>query len=94
MRAWFVFFILISCGQVPETVSYRGVEVVYHEEPATAEDYSYEFSTLKCTTGVQSFDTFIKACEGLKNHKLNNDCAKSKRENLFLSEQCPGSFET
>ena len=64
----------------------------YAIEPAVEEDYTYEFTTYKCTTGEQAFETLTEACEGLKDSELNNDCAESQRQELFESAQCSGSF--
>lgn len=61
-------------------------------EPAQAEMYSYEFYGSKCSTELQSFETFERACEALKNDELNNNCANNKREELFISSACEGSF--
>lgn len=88
-----LLILFISCGKNLETVNQRGKEVVLNIDPAQAEDYSYEFSTLKCTTGIQSFDTFVAACNGLKDDALNDNCAQAKRQQLFESENCPGSFD-
>lgn len=86
-----VLFLFISCGKDGITIP-KKVVTVYKVEPAVAEDYSYEFTKAKCTTDKQNFGTFILACDGLKNHVLNNECAEDKREELFINSECPGDF--
>ena len=87
-------FIIVSCGRAPGFVTQREEAAILQIDPAQAENYSYEFSTTKCSTGIHGFDTFTKACEALKDHTLNNECAENQREELFISEQCPGEFSS
>lgn len=87
-----IFFTLfISCGKDGSLIPQRE-ETIYKVEPAETEDYTYEFAKRKCTTGKHSFDTFVKACEGLKDTAKNNDCAEEEREELFQTANCPGTF--
>jgi hypothetical protein len=91
-----IFFLLviinlISCGKDSPLTPGRS-ETIYKVEPAQAEDYSYEFTKRDCTTGVQAFQTLIQACDGLRNNDLNNECAKEKREELFVNSKCSGDF--
>lgn len=81
----------MSCGKDGSFVPTQQ-ETIYKVEPAKQEGYSYEFTKRKCTTGKQEFETFIKACNGLKNESLNNECAAESREELFETSQCPGNF--
>jgi hypothetical protein len=60
--------------------------------PATSEDFTYQFSGSRCTTGAQASATFEGICTILKDDEINQGCAQSKREELFISAQCPGSF--
>ena len=75
--------VFVSCGK-PETT--------YVVRPASAEEYKYELKSSSCSTGVQSFATLQQTCEGLKNDQLNNFCAKSEREALFINHNCVGNF--
>lgn len=92
MRFLVILSIFISCGQAPGFISQRQEAEALSIEPAQAEDYAYEFSTTKCSTGFHSFDTFAKACNALRDDNLNDHCAEDQREELFLSELCPGEF--
>jgi hypothetical protein len=82
----------ISCGKDGQFVANK--EVVYTIKPANPEQYEYEFRVDGCTTGIQKFDTFLKACEGLKDSELNNECAEASREDLFTKSICPGQFKS
>lgn len=94
LRLCFLIIIFSSCGKDHNPLkAVTKQDVQYRVEPALNEAYSYEFTTLKCTTGEQSFNTFLKACNGLKDDEKNNSCAEAKREQLFISEECPGSFK-
>lgn len=86
-----LLIIVSSCGKQDSLWPSKVIETA-SVEPAIAELYSYEFRGSKCTTNVQSFETFNKACAGLRDNELNNNCAANKREELFLNENCPGSF--
>ena len=77
--------VLVSCGKP---------EVTYVVKPAEAEQYSYELKNRSCTTGEQSFSTLAKTCEGLMDDKLNNDCARDEREELFESHDCVTIFSS
>ena len=92
MKKLVLIIFLASCGRAPGFMTQREEAALLNVDPAQAENYSYEFSTTKCSTGVHSFDTFANACEALKNHELNNSCAEDLREELFVSELCPGEF--
>ncbi len=83
--------IMVSCGKDGISLS-REPEIVYKTDPAQSEDYSYELKVGKCTTGRQTFKTFILTCQGLGDNTLNKDCAETKREELFTSSSCPGDF--
>jgi hypothetical protein len=61
-------------------------------DPATSEDYSYQFSGHRCNTGKHSARTFSEICQLLKDNEVNQYCASDKRENLFLSAECSGTF--
>lgn len=81
----------MSCGKEGALIPTKK-ETIYKVEPAQEEKFSYEFTKKDCSTGVQSFNTFLLACKGLQNSILNNECAEEKREELFVSAECPGSF--
>ncbi|MFT6630715.1 MAG: hypothetical protein ACJAS4_000657 [Bacteriovoracaceae bacterium] len=83
--------IFISCGKDGTFIPTQQ-ETIYKVEPATQEGYSYEFTKRDCTTGKQDFETFVMACNGLKDESLNSECAIENREELFITSQCPGSF--
>lgn len=86
-----VFTQLVSCGK--DSAFFESETVTsYNVEPAKEENFVYEFSLIKCSTGKQSSETFEEICEKLSNHDLNNDCAESKREELFQKSQCSGTF--
>lgn len=80
-------FILISCGKDAQLPGQRSEKIVY-TAPAEHEPYSYEFVTKTCTTGIKTYSTFIKACEGLMNEKVNNDCAFEQRSDLYTKSGC------
>ena len=82
---------LISCGKNSPIPGQRS-EKVYYVEPAQTEDYTYEFTNKKCTTGTQSFSDFYATCEGLTSEELNNSCAYEDRKALFEVSECPGQF--
>lgn len=85
---------LISCGSPTDYIKDpRGeAPTVYKVIPAEAEGYSYELRSTSCSTGKHSFGSFEKACEGLVDDDLNNQCAFEKREELFVNSECPGNF--
>lgn len=95
MKKLFMFTLiclgLASCGKdasVWPTAQAKAESV----DPATSEEFTYEFSGRRCTTGMQSAKTFGEICEVLTDDQLNAGCAQDKREELFYSAQCPGSF--
>lgn len=55
------------------------------------ENYSYSLSETFCETGKHSFSTLNSYCSALQNESLNNNCARSQRQDLFHSK-CSGSF--
>jgi hypothetical protein len=81
----------VSCGK-QQSLWPTNSEATIQIKPAVSEQYSYEFRGSSCTTNVHKFETFDKACEGLKDDTLNNDCASNKREELFISSSCSGDF--
>ena len=87
----FLLLQFVSCGK-DSSLFQADTVTSYNVEPATEEDFVYEFTTLKCTTGEQSSNTFEGICENLSNSELNNDCAESKRLDLFESANCEGEF--
>ncbi len=88
-----IFTILFtSCGKNSELWPTKS-EASAASTPAQAEEYSYELSTSKCSTGVQSSPSFFTICEKLQNHELNKNCAEKKRMDLFQRSQCPGEFK-
>lgn len=94
MKLWILVLLsmlMVSCGKdsalwPTETVITESVA------PAVEEEYSYSFKQLSCTTGEHKSESFFSICEKLKDNKLNNDCAETKRKNLFVSAECTGSF--
>lgn len=82
---------LVSCGK---NANIWPVAEVQEQSvgPATSEEFTYEFTAGRCSTGAQSSPTFEGICETLKDDQINQGCAQSKREDLFISAQCPGSF--
>ncbi len=94
MKGLVLLVLLVSCGKVTSVIQQRNKVVVMDIEPAQAEDYEYEFIKLDCTTGSHSFDTFVKACNALKNDEKNNSCAEDDRKDLFESAECPGEFSS
>ncbi len=87
----FIAFIFVSCGKDSPLFN-SATTTTYAVEPAVEEDYTYEFTTYRCTTGEQAFSTLAEACEGLKDSELNNGCAEAQRQELFESAQCSGNF--
>lgn len=55
----------------------------------SSESRKYQFVQNGCDTGEHQFDSQDAECEGLKNDKLNNECAYGLRKQAFL-EKCPG----
>lgn len=86
-----IILLFVSCGKDGSFIPTQK-ETIYKVDPAEQEDYSYEFTKRKCTTGKQYFETFLSACNGLKNESLNNECAQESRKELFESAKCPGEF--
>jgi hypothetical protein len=82
----------ISCGKMEGVPGYKQ-EKVFYIEPATSEEYTYEFTNRECSTGEQSFSTFYDTCDGLKNEELNRLCAYEERKTIFEVSECPGSFD-
>lgn len=80
----------ISCGKIDELA--HGGKTVYKLEPVEAEPYSYELLGKSCGTGEHEFYTFADVCQALTDNNLNNNCAESEREELFVNSECPGSF--
>lgn len=99
MKSQSLFLLLIvlstftSCGKIDDEHNPFVQKLIYEVDPAKSENYSYEFTSSSCTTGVQASSTFVGICSKLKNNSANEGCAERKRENLFISEQCAGSFE-
>ena len=87
-----ILTVFISCGKNSPIPGQRS-EKVYYIEPAQTENYSYEFTNRKCSTGTQSFGDFYETCEGLTSEELNNSCAYEDRKALFEVSHCPGDFE-
>lgn len=87
----FLSFLMVSCGQNSSVwpTSEASIEAV---EPATSEDFTYQFSGFRCSTGAQSAATFDEICSVLKDDELNQACAQDKREELYINAECPGSF--
>lgn len=82
---------LVSCGQESTLWPVKSIESA-SVGPATSELFSYEFSGPGCTTGMQSAQTFDEICQTLTDDNLNQGCAENKREDLFYSAECVGSF--
>lgn len=80
----------ISCGKLDELA--HGGKTTYKVEPAKEEPYSYELLGESCHTGEHEFNSFQAACQGLRDHQLNNNCAEAEREELFLNSDCQGNF--
>lgn len=94
MKLFFIlslFLVVTSCGK-PENLWPMKTKAAQNIEPANPEQYSYELKANSCTTGKHEFESFTLACEALKNHELNNDCALAKREELFVNAECFGDF--
>lgn len=53
--------------------------------------YSYELEQNGCKTGSQSFDSKDAYCAGLKDDRLNKNCAYSLRKSEF-EQNCSGTF--
>lgn len=55
---------------------------------------SYELTdtTTNCTTGLQTFVSLDAFCQGLNNNTLNNNCAYARRQQMFVSTGCTGSW--
>tara|TARA_Y100000385_G_C13000479_1_gene596961 strand:+ start:180 stop:470 length:291 start_codon:yes stop_codon:yes gene_type:complete len=87
----FLSAFMVSCGQNSNVwpTSEASIESV---EPATSENYTYQFSGFRCNTGPQSAATFSEICSALKNDELNQGCAQDKREELYINAECPGNF--
>ena len=81
----------VSCGK-DSTLFQTDTVTSYNVEPAKEESFVYEFSLIKCSTGKQSSETFEEICEKLTDNYLNNDCAESKRKELFQNSKCEGTF--
>lgn len=60
-----------KCRNLPE----GSTVISYH--------YSENHNGNACTTGCQIFYSTASYCSGLKNDALNNDCAKSSRDESF-----------
>lgn len=84
--------LFVSCGKDGAFVTDK--KIIYTVKPATAEKYEYELRIDGCTTEIQTFDTFLEVCQGLKDEELNNSCAQDGREELFEKSACPGDFLT
>ena len=84
--------IFSACGKDGIEQLLREPELVYNQDPAQPESYGYQFDERTCSTGVQTFETFIKACNGLVDDKLNKNCAEQERKELFESAKCPGEY--
>ena len=84
--------LMVSCGKNSSVWPTHDVEAA-SVEPATSEEFTYQFSGFRCNTGAQSSATFSGICEVLKDDELNQSCADDKREDLFLSANCVGSFK-
>ena len=89
--ALFICSFLVSCGNNGFVWPMKQVQA-QSVEPATSEEFTYSFSGRKCTTGTQSAKTFEEICQKLANDELNDGCAEDKREDLFYTAECPGSF--
>lgn len=91
--AFFIMiFSFISCGKDGRFIANSQQEVIYKVEPAAEEKYEYEFFLQDCSTGIQRFDSFIDACNGLTDEQRNKSCAREERRDLFINSECPGSF--
>lgn len=55
------------------------------------ETYSYGLGDTFCETGRHSFNTLSAYCAALQSDSLNNNCARSQRQDLFYSK-CSGNF--
>lgn len=84
----------VSCGKDNSIWPDSDPVIVYKVNPAESENYTYEIRGNSCTTGYHEFRTFYETCQALRDDNLNNDCAKNKREQLYLSEQCAGEFSS
>ncbi|MAX66161.1 MAG: hypothetical protein CME66_04425, partial [Halobacteriovoraceae bacterium] len=70
--AFFIMiFSFISCGKDGRFIANSQQEVIYKVEPAAEEKYEYEFFLQDCSTGIQRFDSFIDACNGLTDEQRN-----------------------
>lgn len=83
--------LMLSCGQKSSVWPTHDVEAA-NTDPATSEDFTYELSGFRCTTGPQAAATFTEICTTLKDDEINQSCAQAKREELFANSECPGSF--
>lgn len=83
--------IMVSCGQNSSVWPTHDVEAA-GVGPATSEEFTYQFSGFRCSTGPQSAATFSEICSVLQDDELNQACAQDKREELFINAECSGSF--
>ena len=83
------FTLFISCGKTLENLRENSVSV-QKVDPVDEEKFSYELDGIACSTGKHKFAKHEQACTALK----NDYCAQDEREDLFLSEQCSGLFDS
>lgn len=81
-----------SCGQAAKSIWPETEQVEAYSEPAITETYTYAFNGISCTTNSHSASSFEEICTQLKDSISNEDCAEDKREELFISAECPGEF--
>ena len=81
---------ITSCGKLDDLA--HGGKTVMKVEPAQEEAYSYQLSSKGCSTGTHEFQSFLAACQGLRDDDLNNNCALEEREELFINSECQGAF--
>ncbi len=62
------------------------------EENHVSSTYQYEFSLNECKTGTHVFNSVQEECDGLRDEKLNQGCARSFREDHFKALHCVGEF--
>lgn len=87
----FVALVVLSACGSDEQQAQAGV---VPQGTPSQETHSYNFSdsAAGCSTGRQTFLTREAYCNGLKDDALNNNCAKTARQNAFKIRGCAGVF--
>lgn len=74
---------LIFLAFIPFSIGALGCDPGGKSSDSSSNEFAYEYFVGGCTTGKHIFPSHDAFCDGLKNHALNNFCAKDYRREVF-----------